>query len=978
MKRMDIRWNKFLSVLVAVCMIAAMLPSMAAPARAWDCGQQGHCYDGVAYDKDPTQHWRKCTYCNEDSPKENHAWTAASYSWANDCSTCTASHSCTVCGYSVNETVDASHTVKTAASCEGAEISTFTATFTKTGFSTQTKDAQTADPLGHDWGANTYSWSADNSACTATRCCVRDPSHTETETVQTTSVTTATCTDPGTTTYTATFTNDAFNNAGMCDPGRIKEIGVGALGHDFVDPSYAWAADYSTCTATRTCSRCGEQTTDTVDAASVTTAATDTESAYVTYTAEFSFGTKTLTVTLAGSCGENVTWALDNGVLTISGTGAMTDYAAAADRPWHNYKDWVTAVVVEDGVTGIGDYAFETCSNLAAAPELPAGVERIGNCAFAGCINMEGTLTIPDGVTEIGGSAFVSCMSLTGELVIPDSVTSLGNAAFSSCSGLTALTVGSGVPLIGSSAFSSCTQLKTVVIKGAHDGSGAALTVISGGTFGGCGKINSLTLGDGVLRITQGAFGGCTKLEGILVIPESVETVDGGAFGGVPVDLYVHVGTTEDNCGVTGEVIRYADVTVAENAHGTVTVSGDATPDELAAAGRFTAGDAVTVTVTPETGYHIASVRYRDASDHKLTPAEGVYAFTMPEKDVTVSAVIEVDMHTVTFQDEDGTVLQSSSVAYGETPVFEGGEPTKTATAQHSYAFSGWSPAIAAVTGDATYTATYGSEVNEYTIRFVDADGTELQSGPVLYGTTPEYTGEEPAKAATAQYAYAFTGWDSEIAPVTGPATYTATYGSTLNKYTVRFVNEDGTELQSSLVTYGTTPEYTGGEPAKDATAQYSYAFAGWDSEPAPVTGDATYTATYTNTLNSHTVKFVNEDGTVLQSGSVAYGKTPVYEGEAPTKAATAQFSYTFAGWDKEIAAVTGAATYTATYTETVNKYTVRFLNADGTELQSGSVAYGETPAYAGETPEKAATDEFTYTFAGWDAELAAVTGDAT
>ena len=170
-----------------------------------------------------------------------------------------------------------------------------------------------------------------------------------------------------------------------------------------------------------------------------------------------------------------------------------------------------------------------------------------------------------------------------------------------------------------------------------------------------------------------------------------------------------------------------------------------------------------------------------------------------------------------------------------------------------------------------------------------------------------------------------------------------------MNEYTITFVNEDGKELQSGKVAYGETPKFKGETPTKDATAQYTYTFAGWDAEIATVTGDATYTATYTSTVNEYTIKFVNEDGTELQSGKVAYGETPSYNGKTPEKEATAQYTYTFVGWDKEITKVTGEATYKATFTSTVNEYTIKFVNEDGTELQSGKVAYGETPIYSGE-----------------------------
>ncbi|MBQ2202241.1 MAG: hypothetical protein II412_06675, partial [Clostridia bacterium] len=147
----------------------------------------------------------------------------------------------------------------------------------------------------------------------------------------------------------------------------------------------------------------------------------------------------------------------------------------------------------------------------------------------------------------------------------------------------------------------------------------------------------------------------------------------------------------------------------------------------------------------------------------------------------------------------------------------------------------------------------------EYTLTFVNEDGTELQSGEVLLGKTPAYTGKEPTKPATAQYTYTFVGWKDEngivygltddLPAVTGEMTYTAIYTSTVNEYTITFVNEDGTELQSGKVPYGKTPEYNGETPTKEKTLRFEYTFAGWDPEIVPVTGDATYTAVFTESL---------------------------------------------------------------------------------------------------------------------------------
>ena len=263
--------------------------------------------------------------------------------------------------------------------------------------------------------------------------------------------------------------------------------------------------------------------------------------------------------------------------------------------------------------------------------------------------------------------------------------------------------------------------------------------------------------------------------------------------------------------------------------------------------------------------------------------------------------------------------------------------------------------------GNANYPLTTSGTINRaYTINFVNEGGTSLQSSIVRNGQTPSYTGETPSKPADAQYTYTFAGWTPEIAAVTGDATYTATYTSTVNEYTIRFVNDDGTELQSSEVAYGETPSYIGATPTRAADAQYTYTFDDWNEAIVPVTGDATYTATYTSMVNEYTIRFVNDDGTELQSSSVAYGVTPVYNGETPTKDATAQYTYTYAGWDAEIIAVTGDATYTATYTNTVNNYTVTFNTNGGNAIDDQAVNYNDTATRPAD-PTKAG-----YTFAGW------------
>ena len=339
--------------------------------------------------------------------------------------------------------------------------------------------------------------------------------------------------------------------------------------------------------------------------------------------------------------------------------------------------------------------------------------------------------------------------------------------------------------------------------------------------------------------------------------------------------------------------------------------------------------------------------------------------------------------YTITWIDGDGNTLKFEQVAYGETPEYEGETPTKTETAQYSYEFNNtWSPAIEAVTGEATYTAQFESIVREYTITWVDGDGNTLKTEQVAYGETPEYVGETPTKTETAQYSYEFNNtWSPAIVAVTGEATYTAQFASIVREYTITWIDGDGNTLKTEQVAYGETPEYVGETPTKAETAQYLYEFNNtWSPAIEAVTGEATYTAQFTSIVREYTITWIDGDGKTLKTEQVAYGETPAYTGETPTKAETAQYSYEFNDtWSPAIVAVTGEATYTAQFTSIVREYTITWIDGDGNTLKTEQVAYGETPEYAGETPTKTETAQYSYEFNNtWSPAIVAVTGEAT
>ena len=243
------------------------------------------------------------------------------------------------------------------------------------------------------------------------------------------------------------------------------------------------------------------QTTVTTEATETTASTEETTTASTEPTEETTEPTLDLLsedadVIASGECGaqgENLTWVLtEDGTLTISGSGEMTDTV-----PWADYNQAILSVVMEPGVTSIGWCAFSSCRSLAS-------------------------VTIPDSVTSIGGSAFRACSSLTS-ITIPEGVASIGGDSFRDCSSLTSVTIPESVTSIGGDAFSGCDSLKSVEIKGAAS--------IGDSAFYGCKKLANVTFSGNVTSIGDSAFSGCERLTNV-VLPESVTNIGAEAFWG--------------------------------------------------------------------------------------------------------------------------------------------------------------------------------------------------------------------------------------------------------------------------------------------------------------------------------------------------------------------------------------------------------------------------------------------------------------
>ena len=195
----------------------------------------------------------------------------------------------------------------------------------------------------------------------------------------------------------------------------------------------------------------------------------------------------------SGKCGENLTYTIDDGVLTISGEGAMWDFTCdsyGTNSPWGSERraNGIVSIVIKDGVTSIGDFAFYRIFNLKSVT-IPNSVTSIGHDAFGG--SSLTSVTIPDSVTYIDGGTFAGCTKLTNvtisnnvttipyamfwfcqgltSITIPDSVTSIGERVFGFCSNLTSVTIGKGVTSIEEETFFFCDSLSDVYYPGTKE-----------------------------------------------------------------------------------------------------------------------------------------------------------------------------------------------------------------------------------------------------------------------------------------------------------------------------------------------------------------------------------------------------------------------------------------------------------------------------------------------------------------------------
>lgn len=285
--------------------------------------------------------------------------------------------------------------------------------------------------------------------------------------------------------------------------------------------------------------------------------------------------------------------------------------------------------------------------------------------------------------------------------------------------------------------------------------------------------------------------------------------------------------------------------------------------------------------------------------------------------------------YSVKYLDWNGSVLKDQTVTKYQSASAPG-NPSRT-----GYTFTGWSgDSPSNVTSNRTIRANYN--INYFTVRHLDHNGTVLKTQSVPYGSNASAPGN-PSRTG-----YTFTGWSNNGASITANRDIKAQYN--INYYTVRYLDHNNTVLKTQSVPYGSNAS------APSNPSRTGHTFAGWSNNGASITGNRDIKAQYN--INYYMVRYLDYNGTVLKTQSIPYSSN------ATPPATPSRVGHTFIGWNNNGLSITGARDIYAQYK--INTYIISFHSNGGSGVSSQSITYG-SKASNPSTPTRSG-----YGFVGW------------
>ena len=683
-------------------------------------------------------------------------------------------------------------------------------------------------------------------------------------------------------------------------------------------------------------------------------------------------------------CGDDVGWSFDadTGTLTLSGTGDMYDYDnpysihAYKYVPWYDIRDSITRVEIGAGVTRIGEYAFYSCTNLTD-------------------VYYEGTLTqwnsLSKGKTAIptncricaficGENAIWSFDAATGRLTVSGEGDMYDYREYQEpwydiSSSIKSVEIGSDIMRIGDNAF-SFKYLKDIYYEGTMaqwealpKGTNAIPTNCQIHAINYCGENATWTFDDASGRLAVSGEGDMYDYleyqQPWYDISSSIKSVEIGsdimrigdnAFSFKYLkDIYYEGTMAQWEALPKGTNAIPTNCTIHTNEN-YQPEDGETKFDETKYVVSWKNYDGSIL--EDDWGVQYGTMpEYNGETPTKPEDDQGAYVFSgwSPEISVVTGNVLYTaqyrvtnNKYTVTWKNWDGTVLETDTGVFeGTTPTYDGETPTKAATAQYTYTFKGWSPAVSAVDDDVTYTAVFSSGgkcgENAYWI-FDEGTGrlTIFGSGEIYDykskgGTAPPWfsfnnsirtieVGKDITRIGNEAFNRSYhlerviIPDDSKLETI---ADYAFMYCYDLSEFTIPSsvtnissnafgecdcINNIYCYANPDKLTWGT--QFTKNTPTCHVPANWLEAYqTKFSSLNVDFVGDLPVAK-----LETFTVTWKTGDTVLETDENVPYGTTPEYNGETPTMTGNENEEFVFSGWSPMASEVTGNATYTAQF----------------------------------------------------------------